>query len=259
MWKVYKITCKIYHKKAECYKSYIGITINTVEERFVGHCASSNKAKFGFAIRKYGKDNWTLEILEDNIKTEKEALEKETFYIEKYNTLIRNNKGYNVIKNSNGREIINGKLECTGPCNLWKPVEKFSKNKNLQCGYGQWCKDCRREYNSKNLEHDRLRNQKYREENPEIVASFRANYKEIKKEKDKAGSKRISNENRLLSIDELRQRIPNKYCHNCKITQKTTQFNRRNSNVDGLYSWCKECVRKKGSEYHSRKKNKNDG
>ncbi len=253
MWRIYKITCKIYHDKAECYKSYVGMTINTVEERFAGHCISTNTARFGMAIRKYGKNNWTLKILEDNIKTETEALEKETFYIEKYNTLVADGKGYNVVRHSQGRLIVNGKLICYS-CNQWQLIETFSKDINAKCGRGAWCKDCRKEYNSQNLGHIVARNKKYREDNPEWLTQVRLDYKSTKQEKDKINSKKISDANVLLSIDELRQRTPNKYCHTCKITKETIEFNRRNSNSDGLYSWCKECVRKKNKQ--SNEKNK---
>lgn len=160
MWKVYKFTCKIYNDKAECYKGYVGITINTVEKRFQQHCKDNNCKVFHSAIKKYGENNWTLEILEDNIKTEKEALEKETFYIDKHNTLVKFGKGYNIVRHAEGRVIVNGKLKCCGLCDEWKAVETFSKDSNTKCGYGTWCKDCRKEYNSQNLERDRIRNKK---------------------------------------------------------------------------------------------------
>lgn len=66
---IYKITCKIFNVKADCYKNYIGMTLRTVEERFKEHCESGGCKAFNAAIKKYGKDNWILEILEDNINT----------------------------------------------------------------------------------------------------------------------------------------------------------------------------------------------
>lgn len=254
MWKVYKITCKTYHDKAQCYKSYIGITINTVEKRFEGHCASNNNARFGMAIRKYGKDDWTLETLEYNIKTEEEALERETFYIEKHNTLVTNGKGYNVVRHSQGRLIVDGKLICYS-CNQWQPLETFTKAINTKCGYGSWCKNCRKEYNSQNLERITLRNKKYREDNPEWLAQVRLNYKTIKQDKDKASSKNISAQNSLLSIDELYLKTPNKYCFACDTVKLTINFSRRNCVKDGFYSYCRECKRKKDNDSYYKNKN----
>lgn len=248
MWKIYKITNKTYNEKEKCYKSYIGMTLRTVEERFAQHCLKDECKVFHAAIKKYGEENWILEILENNIKTENEALEKETFYIEKYNTLVRNGKGYNIKRSVNPRQILNNQLKCFGKCESWKPIEKFSKNKNYDCGYNAWCKDCRKEYNSQNLEHDRLRNKKYREDNPELVSNFRANYKIIKQEKDKLNSKARANKNITLLITELYQRTPNKYCHCCKVTKSTLEFSRRNSNKDGFYSWCKLCCIEKSKK-----------
>lgn len=57
MWKIYKITNKIYNEKEKCYKSYIGMTLRTVEERFKEHCESGDCKTFNAAIKKYGKDN----------------------------------------------------------------------------------------------------------------------------------------------------------------------------------------------------------
>lgn len=255
MWKVYKITCKTYHDKAECYKSYIGITINTVEKRFEGHCTNNNNSRFGLAIKKYGKDDWILEILEDDIKTDKEALERETFYIDKYNTFVAGGKGYNVVRHSQGRLIVNGKLICYS-CDEWQPVETFSKNINAKCGYGAWCKDCRKEYYLINSERIKLNCKTYREDNPEWLAKVRLNYKSIKQEKDKISSENISAENSLLSIDELYLKTPNKYCFGCETIKLTTEFPRRNCVKDGFYAYCRECKRKKDNDSYYKNKTK---
>ena len=86
-------------------KSYIGQTIRTLEIRLKEHIRDAKNGKGGYfhkAIRKYGADNITSEILEDNIKIQsnlstKETLadSKEILYIEKYDTY---NNGYNMTK-----------------------------------------------------------------------------------------------------------------------------------------------------------------
>ena len=60
---VYKITNKINGK------SYIGMTVRTIEERFRSHISATRQGsnfRFHSAIRKYGVDCWDLEILEEN-------------------------------------------------------------------------------------------------------------------------------------------------------------------------------------------------
>jgi group I intron endonuclease len=63
--KIYKITNKLNGK------IYVGQTIKSLEDRFQKHCCgTSAKDKYHFnmaikkAIRKYGKDNFTIELIE---------------------------------------------------------------------------------------------------------------------------------------------------------------------------------------------------
>lgn len=88
---VYKITNLINNKL------YVGITKQSLKSRLNQHF--SNDYPIGKAMKKYGKENFKIEILEtvDNIK---DALEKETNYISMFNTSITNNQGYNIITNS---------------------------------------------------------------------------------------------------------------------------------------------------------------
>lgn len=231
MWKIYKFTNKTYNEKEKCYKAYIGMTVNTIEERFKEHCLNSSGCiAFRGAIIKYGKDNWTLEILEDNIKTEYDALEKEEFYIEKYKTLVKNGKGYNLKRGSNGREIINGKLKCYGDCELIKNIENFSKDKNTQCGYCFICKDCMREYKLQNKERIKI-----------VRREWGIAHREERKQKDKI----ISDKNSLLSLEDLNKITPFKRCADCKEIKSTIQFQRKNKNTSGFGEYCKKCANEK--------------
>lgn len=89
---IYKITNKTNKK------SYIGLSMN-IEMRWESHikyafknCNDSyHKNKFYNAIRKYGKDNFTFEILEECKK--EELMDREKFWIKYYDTL---NNGYNL-------------------------------------------------------------------------------------------------------------------------------------------------------------------
>ena len=233
MWKVYKITNKTYNEEQKCYKSYIGMTLKTVEERFSGHIKEDGCKIFHAAIKKYGKDNWVLEILEDNIKTEAEALEKEEFYIKKFNTLVKNKKGYNILQSSGGREVIDGKVKCVRCC-LYKNVECFWKDKTQKSGYNSLCIDCKREYVEKNKDFLNIRKKQYREEN-----------KEEANEKNRINCKMRADKNKLLSIEELHTRTPVKLCSCCKILKNASEFSRDNYKIDGFVVYCKKCVYKK--------------
>ena len=76
-------------------KQYIGQTARTIEERFKEHCAG-----YGYsisliyqAIKKYGKENFDLILLE--VVERAIACKRETFYIKKFNTSFRSH-GYNL-------------------------------------------------------------------------------------------------------------------------------------------------------------------
>lgn len=87
---VYKITNNINGKV------YIGITEQSLAQRWNQHLL---KAKQGDArhlynaMRKYGIDNFSIEIVEDGITDYNVLLEKEKFYVSEFNSL---NNGYNM-------------------------------------------------------------------------------------------------------------------------------------------------------------------
>lgn len=76
-------------------KPYIGQTIYAPIERWKRHCqdAMSNRldTHFARAIKKYGKENFRLEVI-DTAQTQKELTQKESYWIEYYNSI---NEGYN--------------------------------------------------------------------------------------------------------------------------------------------------------------------
>lgn len=97
---LYKITNNINNK------IYIGIT-NNYKRRWANH--GIGDAVIARAIQKYGKQNFTFEILESNISIEEiDQLEIDT--IKKYNSLVPN--GYNVAKG--GRYNAGGILPKNG-------------------------------------------------------------------------------------------------------------------------------------------------
>jgi len=112
---IYKITNKINNK------IYIGYTTQKLNVRYSQHLTSAfrkkSKTAISSAIRKYGKDNFILDIIEKTNVCKKELLELEVKYIEQYNS---NNKliGYNLTKGGESSSYIRTK----------ETIEKMSKS-----------------------------------------------------------------------------------------------------------------------------------
>ena len=77
-------------------KSYIGLTTRTLKERKLEHLRHLDieNTYFHKAIKKYGKDNFIWEVLNDTANTIEELQELEIKYIKELNTLSPN--GYNI-------------------------------------------------------------------------------------------------------------------------------------------------------------------
>lgn len=86
---IYKITNLLNHK------CYIGQSIH-VERRFSEHCFPSKTSMISKAIQKYGKENFSFEIIEECL--EEELNDKENYWIDFYNSITPN--GYNIIENN---------------------------------------------------------------------------------------------------------------------------------------------------------------
>ena len=97
---VYKIT------NTTCGKSYIGYTKQSLEVRWKQHYKQALKEgknrKFYNAIKKYGIDCWSLEVIE-TVSCAKEAKEREIFYIQYYDTYAN---GYNATLGGDGNNGI---------------------------------------------------------------------------------------------------------------------------------------------------------
>ena len=91
--KIYIISNKI-NKKI-----YIGITTRPIKERWQEHCRHKNKTVISKAISKYGKENFTINLLTKTTSL-KRALDLESNYIKQYKTLSP--YGYNIAPYGNG-------------------------------------------------------------------------------------------------------------------------------------------------------------
>ena len=101
-------------KKKENHYNCIYMFVFPNGKRYVGKAKDFNKRMYGHkryqklpvdkAINKYGVENIKIEILEEDLDDDI-ILEVETRYIDKYDTLLKNGKGYNVIRESFGGSV----------------------------------------------------------------------------------------------------------------------------------------------------------
>lgn len=122
MYTVYMHNNKINNKK------YIGMTKRKVEKRWQNNGKGySRQTKFFNAILKYGWDNFDHVILE-HCETEEEALNKEAFYINKFNTI---NNGYNVCPRGTEENSIKKPVYCLTTKKVYKSVTEAAEKNNI--------------------------------------------------------------------------------------------------------------------------------
>lgn len=76
-------------------KRYIGQTNDFIRRHMEHKKPSTNEQPIDIAFNKYGADNFEIVILAENL-TEEQMNEYEKFFIKRYNTLVINDKGYNI-------------------------------------------------------------------------------------------------------------------------------------------------------------------
>lgn len=86
------MTWCIYKHTSPSNKSYIGMTYRNPQARWQNGAGYSIDTKFGKAIRKYGWDNFTHEIIETDIQTLDKAKEREMYWISYFDSY---KNGYN--------------------------------------------------------------------------------------------------------------------------------------------------------------------
>lgn len=158
---IYKITNIVNNKV------YIGQTIRPVEKRFQRHINDSLNnvidTHFSRAIRKYGKDNFEIEII-DAAESQDELNLKEQYWIRYYNS-IDTQYGYNETdalykrggntyqsKTEQEKEIIRDKLSKSKIGNMnphSKSIKCFNVNTNQELFFDT-VKDCKNYFNEKN-------------------------------------------------------------------------------------------------------------
>ncbi len=128
-WCVYK------HTSYESGKSYIGITSQEPQKRWgkngSAYLSKPSNKHWKNAIRKYGWDGFSHEILEGNL-TKSEANEKEKYYIKKYDSY---NNGYNDTLGGDGGGMIGKHLSDEAKQKLSKYFKgRFVGEKNHMYG-----------------------------------------------------------------------------------------------------------------------------
>lgn len=119
--KIYKITNLINNK------IYIGYTKKSLEERFAMHCHANiyhNKMLIVKAIKKYGKENFKIELLEESEDDKYIHKEREVYWINKLDA--KNPKvGYNIAFGGDGGDTLS---------NNPRKKEIFNKKREFQLG-----------------------------------------------------------------------------------------------------------------------------
>ena len=97
---IYKITNKINNK------IYIGKTIRSLNTRWQEHIRDSRNynTPLYLAMRKYGLENFSIEIIQDDITSVEQLNSLEQYYIQLYNSASHEN-GYNVALGGNGGRV----------------------------------------------------------------------------------------------------------------------------------------------------------
>lgn len=123
-------------------KQYVGQTKSSLKRRFNQHCDKRNKTAISYAILKYGRENFSIEVIRENVNSMDELNELEIRYIKDLNTISPN--GYNVeyggkcsppseetkrkiSKANRGRKIIWTDKISSGVKKLWQDSEYREK------------------------------------------------------------------------------------------------------------------------------------
>nr|DAX89410.1 MAG TPA: intron associated endonuclease [Caudoviricetes sp.] len=158
---------KVYIHISPSKKVYIGITHQNFCKRFQNGKGYNRQKYFYSAIKKYGWNNFEHKILEDNL-TYREAIEKEKYYIDVYNS-TNPECGYNVSSGGFGvsdngypvaqlkeEQIINvyaSILECSNELNISHfSIRKYIDDKKIHAGF-KFIQISRQEYYNYSKKH----------------------------------------------------------------------------------------------------------
>lgn len=163
-------------------KKYIGKAVD-FNRRHNEHIYSSHREKavdynvpFHKAIRKYGIENFIINILKENL-TDDELRYWEDYYIETLDTYVNHNKGYNIAKGGQGGDLTKGKTEEENNERKRKISEKNSGKNNAM--YGKQRPKHSKRMNGKNNPNIGNLIDRYDKENNLIDTKYRFEYKDM--------------------------------------------------------------------------------
>jgi group I intron endonuclease len=124
--------------------SYVGQTIQKINNRFSNHKSYARngcKTHLCNAIRKYGEENFIINVLEEDIYDRKNLNEKEKIYIEKLNPKYNMTKGGDGVSGIKHTEKTKLKISQTHknrtPWNKGLKLSEETKNKMSQSRKGR--------------------------------------------------------------------------------------------------------------------------
>jgi hypothetical protein len=138
-------------------------------------------------------------------------------------------------------------------CGVTKALEEFNNAKDHRDGKENICKVCKREK-------DRLRNEKYREENPLPLEKLCKECKNTKPledfyrdKKTRDGRERMCKEchNYRIKAPATKIEISEKKCTRCNVIKPITKFHKQSSSRDGHKIYCADCCKE---EYRTKQK-----
>lgn len=104
-------------------KVYIGQTTQSLSARFNGHYGHA-ESRIGHAMKDIGKHHFSISLLDDTATSLEELLEKERYYIKKYNSI---ENGYNSTLQATSGKISSRKPYVTYLDNkVYDMLKKFS-------------------------------------------------------------------------------------------------------------------------------------
>lgn len=127
-------------------KKYVGQAKDFNKRHSQHKWKCSDKCVVDKAINKYGMENIKITILEYDIEPN-EINNREQYYIEKYDCLVKNGKGYNVIDKSFGGSVYDflsdealeeWKIKQRKRCKYEVPLKDINPSKNIGKGTGNY-------------------------------------------------------------------------------------------------------------------------
>lgn len=109
-------------------KVYIGQTTWPLNERFNNHY-NNKESNVGQAMREIGKGHFSISVLDDSSQSLNELLEKERYYIQKYDSI---SNGYNTtLQATNGKECSRTRFTTTLNIDIEKRLKEHSRQTSI--------------------------------------------------------------------------------------------------------------------------------